>query len=115
MSDVRQQANFFRYLEHTMTADWVPISYDTCHQVSGPFYHGTKAELAIGDLISTGFTSHFECDRALKHVYFSAMLEPAIWGAELAVALSGSDSPGYIYIIEPTGPFEDDRGCVKTQ
>jgi rifampin ADP-ribosylating transferase len=100
-------------MEQTMTVDWIPISHDNYHQVRGPFYHGTKAELAIGDLISTGFISHFERDRALKHVYFSALMEPAIWGAELAVALSGSDGPGHIYIIEPTGPFEDDPNLTN--
>jgi rifampin ADP-ribosylating transferase len=37
-------------------------------------------------------------------VYLSATLEAATWGAELAVG----DSPGRIYIVEPTGPIEDD-------
>jgi len=91
-----------------MFAGWTPISHDTCHQLQGPFYHGTKARLAEGDLITTGHPSHFEEGRALKHVYFSASLEPAIWGAELAVSLSGAEGRGQIYIVEPTGPFEDD-------
>ncbi len=67
------------------------------------FYHGTKADLAIGDLISPGFGSNF-ADRALKHIYFSATLEAATWGAELAKG----EGRGRIYIVEPTGPFEDD-------
>lgn len=71
-----------------MPPDWIPVSFASCHRVSGPFYHGTKAELSAGELISTGHRSHFE-GRALKHVYFSALLEPAIWGAELATALAG--------------------------
>lgn len=96
-----------------MTTDWTPISYNNYQQVRRPFYHGTKARLAVGDLIFTGFTSHFESGRALKHVYFSAMVEPAIWGAELAIALSGSDGRGHIYIIEPTGPFEDDPNLTN--
>src|SRR5690606_21418310 len=49
---------------------WVPISHENCHQVSGPFYHGTKAKLAIGDLLTTGHSSHFEAGRVLKHMYF---------------------------------------------
>lgn len=81
----------------------------------GPFYHGTKARLAIGDLLTTGYATHFEPDgsRALKHVYFSAQMEPAIWGAELAVALSGQTGPGHIYVVEPTGPFEDDPNLTN--
>lgn len=67
------------------------------------FYHGTKADLSVGDLIGPGFTSNF-VERQLSHIYFSATLEAATWGAELA---RGED-PGRIYIVEPTGPFEDD-------
>ena len=67
------------------------------------FYHGTKADLAVGDLIEPGFGSNF-ADRALKHIYFSATLEAATWGAELA----RGEGRGRIYIVEPTGPFEDD-------
>lgn len=67
------------------------------------FYHGTKADLTLGDLITPGFGSNFT-DRALKHIYFSATLGTATWGAELAKG----DGRGRIYIVEPTGPFEDD-------
>jgi hypothetical protein len=67
------------------------------------FYHGTKADLRVGDLISPGFESNF-VERGLKHVYFSAKLEAAAWGAELAKG----EGPGRIFIVEPTGPFEDD-------
>ena len=67
------------------------------------FYHGTKADLAVGDLIRPGFGSNF-VDRGLKHIYFSATLDAATWGAELA----RGEGPGRIYIVEPTGTFEDD-------
>jgi len=67
------------------------------------FYHGTKADLAAGDLMSPGFGSNF-VDRALAHIYFSATLEAAIWGAELAKG----EGRGRIYVVEPTGAFEDD-------
>lgn len=96
-----------------MSNDWTPITHENCHQVVGPFYHGTKAELSVGDLISTGRRSHFEDGRFLKHVYFSALMEPAVWGAELAVSLSGLAGRGYIYIVEPTGPFEDDPNLTN--
>ena len=67
------------------------------------FYHGTKADLKRGDLLAPGFGSNF-VERELKHIYFSATLEAATWGAELAKG----EGRGRIYIVEPTGPFEDD-------
>lgn len=67
------------------------------------FYHGTKAALGVGDLITPGFGSNF-AERSLKHVYFSATLDAATWGAELA----NGEGRGRIYVVEPTGAFEDD-------
>ena len=67
------------------------------------FYHGTKADLKPGDLLAPGFGSNF-VERGLKHIYFSATLEAATWGAELA----RGEGRGRIYIVEPTGAFEDD-------
>jgi hypothetical protein len=98
-----------------MIPDYTPITPENCSTLSGPFYHGTKARLAIGDLLTTGYSTHFEREsgRALKHVYFSAQMEPAIWGAELAIALSGEQGRGYVYIVEPTGPFEDDPNLTN--
>jgi len=95
-----------------MANDWTPVTHENSHEVVGPFYHGTKAELSAGDLISTGYRSHFE-GRALRHVYFSATLESAVWGAELAVALSEATGRGFIYRVEPTGPFEDDPNLTN--
>ena len=68
-----------------------------------PFYHGTRADLKTGDLLSPGFQSNF-ADRKLSCIYFAATLEAAIWGAELAKG----EGRERIYIVEPTGPFEDD-------
>jgi rifampin ADP-ribosylating transferase len=69
------------------------------------FYHGTRAQLTVGDLIRPGFSANFgNPERITNHVYFSATLDAAVWGAELA----RGDSPGRIYIVEPTGPFTDD-------
>ena len=67
------------------------------------FYHGTKADLNIGDLLGPGFGSNF-VERELKHIYFSATLEAATWGAELAKG----EGRARIYTVEPTGEFEDD-------
>lgn len=71
--------------------------------ISGPFYHGTKADLKPGDLIRPGYRSNYGGgERRSVWVYMSATLSP--WGAELALG----DGPGRIYIVEPTGPFVDD-------
>src|SRR3954469_21409143 len=70
----------------------------------GPFYHGTKADLKEGDLIGAGYASNYGKRKTAAYVYLSATLEAATWGAELAMG----DGPGRIYIVEPTGPFEDD-------
>ena len=67
------------------------------------FYHGTKADLGVGDLLTPSFGSNF-VERGLKHIYFSATLDAATWGAELAKG----ENRGRIYTVEPTGPYEDD-------
>lgn len=71
---------------------------------SGPFYHGTKAELKTGDFLEPGKRSNYGERKTAGFVYLTATLDAAIWGAELAVG----DGPGRIYVVEPTGPIEDD-------
>lgn len=68
------------------------------------FFHGTKADLAPGDLITVGYRSNFADAKSLSWVYFTGTLDAAIWGAELA---AGSEKER-IYVVEPTGPIEDD-------
>jgi rifampin ADP-ribosylating transferase len=69
------------------------------------FYHGTRADLRPDDHIGPGHAANFgQLERVTTYVYFSATLDAAIWGAELA----RGDGPGRIYIVEPTGPFADD-------
>lgn len=68
------------------------------------YYHGTKANLKSGDLIEPGFNSNYGQRKKASYVYFSATLDAAIWGAELAMG----EGCGKIYIVEPTGSFEDD-------
>jgi len=93
--------------------DWMPVTHESCGRVKGPFYHGTKYELEIGELLVPGFASNFEAGRISNNVYFSALLEPAIWGAELATSLAGEQGRGHIYIVEPTGTFEDDPNLTN--
>lgn len=91
----------------------VPVTFDSCEHVNGPFFHGTKIELAIGDELVPGRGSNYHEGRVANHVYFAALLEPAIWGAELAVALGDGTGRERIYIVEPTGPFEDDPNVTN--
>lgn len=93
--------------------DWIPVTHENCAQVAGPFFHGTKAKLSIGELLIAGQPSNFEEGRISNHIYFSTRLEAAIWGAELAMSLSGLDGRGQIYLVEPTGPFEDDPNLTN--
>lgn len=68
------------------------------------YFHGTKADLKIGDFIQVGFNTNYEESRKLKHVYVAATLNTAILGAELA---SGNGKER-IYLVEATGDIEDD-------
>jgi rifampin ADP-ribosylating transferase len=70
----------------------------------GVYLHGTKAVLAVGEMVVPGRESNFEGGRVMSHVYFTATLDAAVWGAELA---AGSGR-GRIYVVEPSGVFEDD-------
>ena len=70
----------------------------------GPFYHGTKADLRVGDVLRPGYRSNFGAGRTANYVYLTSTLDAATWGAELAAG----EGPGRIYVVEPTGPIEDD-------
>lgn len=70
----------------------------------GPFYHGTKADLQIGDLLTAGFRSNYKPEVVMNHIYFTALVN----GAGLAAALAQGDGAERVYIVEPTGPFDND-------
>ena len=74
----------------------------------GPFFHGTKAALEVGDELVPGYGSNFQEGRVSNNIYFTSLVETAAWGAELATALAGIPERGHIYVVEPLGPFEDD-------
>ena len=69
----------------------------------GPFFHGTKAELKIGDLLKPQYMSNYQ-NKKSNYIYFTATLDAAKWGAELAA----NNSKERIYIVEPLGEFEND-------
>ena len=68
------------------------------------YFHGTKADLRVGDRIQVGFASNSGQRNAARYVFLTSTLDAAIWGAELSLG----DGPGRIYLVEPTGPVEDD-------
>jgi len=71
---------------------------------TGPFFHGTKAELQPGDLLTAGFKSNYHESVVMNHIYFTALSKGAGLAAEIA---KGSGRPR-VYIVEPTGEFEND-------
>ena len=77
--------------------------------IAEPFYHGTKSALEIGDEFVPGYGCNFQVGRASNNIYFTAVVETAAWGAELAAALAGSDERGHIYVVEPLGPLMLER------
>lgn len=68
------------------------------------YFHGTKADLEVGDLVRPGHASNYGSRRQARFVYLTATLDAAVWGAELAAGTAR----GRIYRVEPTGPIEDD-------
>lgn len=95
-------------------AVFVPVTYDSCDHITGPFFHGTRRRFVIGDLLTVGHGSNYHRGRVSNNVYFAALIEPAIWGAELAAAhADDTDATGHVYIVEPTGPFEDDPNVTN--
>ena len=79
------------------------------HSDLGPFFHGTKADLAPGDLLAAGNTSNFGTGQRANFIYLTATLDAATWGAELA----RGEGRGRIYQVEPTGTIEDDPNLTN--
>ncbi|OBC13432.1 ribosomal subunit interface protein [Mycobacterium sp. 852013-50091_SCH5140682] len=70
----------------------------------GPFFHGTKAELRVGDHLTAGFRSNYRPEIVMNHIYFTALRD----GAGLAAELAAGDGAPRVYEVEPTGEFEND-------
>lgn len=80
------------------------ISFKEKPTDNGPFYHGTKADLKIGDLLTAGGRSNYNPEIIMNHIYFTALVN----GAGLAAALAKGDGRERVYIVEPIGSFEND-------
>lgn len=75
------------------------------------YFHGTKADLKLGDKIEIGFNSNFGKKQKAKYIFLTSTLDAAVWGAELA---EGEDNER-IYLVEPTGPIEDDPDLTDSK
>ncbi len=90
-----------------MSAKQEPVPFEL--YAPGVYLHGTKAGLAVGEMLVPGRASNFEAGRVMNYVYFTATLDAATWGAELAAG----EGRGRIYVVEPTGEFEDDPNVTN--
>jgi len=86
-----------------------PLSFAEAVAVSdvldeGPFFHGTKADLQVGELLTAGYRSNYRPEIVMNHIYFTALRD----GAGLAAELAAGDAAPRVYAVEPTGAFEDD-------
>jgi rifampin ADP-ribosylating transferase len=90
-----------------MSAMRVPVPFEVYK--AGVFLHGTKSDLAVGEMLVPGRESNFEEGRVMNYVYFTATLDAATWGAELAAG----EGRGRIYVVEPRGEFEDDPNVTN--
>jgi hypothetical protein len=70
----------------------------------GPFFHGTKADLRVGDLLTAGFRSNYRPEVVMNHIYFTALRD----GAGLAAELAAGEGAPRVYVVEPMGAFEND-------
>jgi hypothetical protein len=96
-------------LEEAKTYHALSASGQATPSDKGPFYHGTKADLQIGDQLVAGGLSNFKADFTMNHIYFTASAK----GAGLAAALAKGDQPERVYIVEPTGAFENDPNLTN--
>jgi hypothetical protein len=88
---------------------WIPVSPENCNLVAGPFYHGTRANLLIGDLLAAGFRSNYRDNVVMNHIYFTTVAKGAGLAAEIA---KGKGRPR-VYVVIPTGDFEDDPNVTN--
>ncbi|HXS54880.1 MAG TPA: NAD(+)--rifampin ADP-ribosyltransferase [Hanamia sp.] len=103
-------SNIGKYYEELGDIDNANKNYQLSRSFSrnpsdkGPFYHGSKADLQVGDLLSAGYRSNYNTEVIMNHIYFTALVN----GAGLAAALAAGEGREHVYIVEPTGSFEND-------
>lgn len=91
-------------LKNSKKNNEIAISFKGNISDKGPFYHGTKADLHVGELLTAGGNSNYKAELIMNHIYFTALIN----GAGLAAALAKGNGSEHVYIVEPTGSFEND-------
>lgn len=75
---------------------------------NGPFFHGTIADLRVGDLLTAGYRSNYRREVVMNHIYFTALVDGAGLAAEIAAQLAEGEAIPRVYVVEPTGAYEND-------
>lgn len=107
-----QRADCLRDLGHADAAEQDALkaaSPQLAPSDPGPFYHGTRADLKVGDLLTPGGVSNYRSELKMNHIYFTGILS----GAGLAAALAQGEANERIYVVTPTGPFENDPNVTN--
>jgi hypothetical protein len=108
-------SNIAKCYEELGDPDSAKTNYDLANSLTddpsdtGPFYHGTRADLQIGDVLTPGGNSNYKTDLVMNHIYFTALVN----GAGLAAALAKGDGRERVYIVEPAGGFEHDPNVTN--
>jgi hypothetical protein len=74
----------------------------------GPFFHGTIADLRVGEFLTAGRPSNYRPEIVMNHIYFTALVDGAGLAAEIAAELAKGDATPRVYEVRPTGAFEND-------
>lgn len=81
---------------------------ETASLDEGPFFHGTRAELRPGDQLTAGYPSNYKPEVVMNHIYFTALRDGAGLAAEIAAMLGPAGAHPHVYLVVPTGEFEND-------
>ncbi len=74
----------------------------------GPFFHGTIADMKVGELLTAGRPSNYRPEIVMNHIYFTARVDGAGLAAQIAAELAQGRAVPRVYRVEPTGRFEND-------
>lgn len=89
--------------------EFVPVTPENCDLVAGPFYHGTRANLSVGDFLVAGFKSNYRDSVVMNHIYFTTLPK----GAGLAAEMAKGEGNPRVYVVVPIGKFEDDPNVTN--
>lgn len=112
-NDVTEKEAFALLVADARDTEFMPVTFESCDHVEGPFFHGTAAALRPGELLTAGFRSNYRPDVVMNHVYFTPLRNSAGLAAELAVELLGGTAVPRVYEVTPTGRFEDDPNVTN--